>query len=44
MVVLPYTGGVSEGIRYVCRKYSMKVIFRSKLSLSSVLIKVKDAL
>ena len=35
---------VSEGIRRVCRKYGMKVIFRSELSLRSVLTRVKDPL
>ena len=42
--MLPYTAGVSEDIRRVCRKYSMKVIFRSGLSLRSVLTQVKDPL
>ena len=42
--MLPYTAGVSDDIRRVCRKYSMKVIFRSGLSLRSVLTQVKDPL
>ena len=41
---LPYTAGISEDIRLVCRKYDMKVIFMSGLSLHSVLIWVKDPL
>ena len=44
LVMLPYTAGVSEDIRRVCRKYGMKVIFRSALSLRSVLTQVKDPL
>ena len=44
LVVLPYTAGVSEDIRRVCRKYGMKVIFRAGWSLHSVLTKVKDPL
>ena len=44
MVMLPYTAGVSEDIRRVCKKYGMKVIFRSGLSLCSVLTRVKDPL
>ena len=44
LVMLPYTAGVSEDIRRVCRKYSMRAIFRSGLSLCSVLTRVKDPL
>ena len=44
LVMLPYTAGVSMDIRWVCRKYGMKVIFRSGLSLRSVLTQVKDPL
>ena len=44
LVMLPYTAGVSEDIRQVCRKYGIKVIFRSRLSLHSVLTRVKDPL
>ena len=29
LVMLPYTEGVSEDIRRVCRKFSLKVVFRS---------------
>ena len=44
MVMLPYTEGVSEDIRQVCRKFSMKVVFRSGQSLRSMLTKVNNAL
>ena len=44
LVVLPYTAGVSENIRQVCRKFGMKVVFRSSHSLRSMLTKVKDAM
>ena len=29
LVMLPYTEGVSEDIRRVCRKFGLKVVFRS---------------
>ena len=44
LVVLPYTKGVSDDIRWVCRKFAIKVVFRSGRSLCSMLTKVKDAL
>lgn len=44
MVVLLYTAGISEYIRRVSRKYGMRVIFKSGLSLLSVVTKVKDVL
>ena len=44
LVVLPYTAGVSENIRRVCRRFGIKVVFRSSHSLRSMLTKVKDAL
>ena len=44
LVMLPYTEGVSEDIRQVCRKFGMKVVFKSELSLRSMLTKVKDTL
>ena len=43
-MLLLYTAGVSENIRWVCRKFGMKVVFRSSHSLCSMLTKVKDAL
>ena len=42
--MLPYTEGVSDDIRRVCRKFGMKVVFRSGHSLRSTQTKVKDAL
>ena len=44
LVMLPYTEGVSEDIRRVCRKFGLKVVFRSGLSLRSMLTRVKDTL
>ena len=44
LVMLPYTEGVSEDIRRVCRKFGLKVIFRSGLSLRCMLTMVKDTL
>ena len=44
LVMIPYTEGVSDDIRWVCRKFGMKVVFRSGQSLRSMLTKVKDAL
>ena len=43
LVVLPYTGGVSEDIWCVHRTYGISVIFKPGLSLGSVLTKVKDS-
>ena len=33
LVILPHTAGVSKDIRWVCRKYEMKVVFRKVQSL-----------
>ena len=44
LVMLPYTEGLIEDIRWVCRKFSLKVVFRSGLSLRSMLTRVKDTL
>ena len=44
LVMLPYTEGVSEDIRRVCRKFGLKVVFRSGLTLRSMLTRVKDTL
>ena len=43
-MLLPYVAGVSEDIRWVCRGFSLRVIFKSRRSLRSVLTKVKDIL
>ena len=42
--MLPYTEGVSEDVKQVCRKIGMKVIFRSGQSLRSMLTKANDPL
>ena len=44
LVMLPYTEGVSEDVRQVCKTFGMKVVFRSGHSLHSMLSKVKDPL
>ena len=44
LVMLPYTEGVSEDVRWVCRKFGMKAVFMSGHSLCSMLTKVKDPL
>ena len=42
LVMLPYTEGVSEVVKWVCGKFGMNVIFRSGQSLCSMLTKVQD--
>ena len=42
LVMLPYIEGVNEDVKRVCRKFGMKVVFRSGQSLRSMLTKVKD--
>ena len=44
VVMLPYVAGISEDVRRVCRRFGRKVIFKSGISLRSVLTKVKDTL
>ena len=44
LVMLPYTKGISEDVQRLCRKFCMKVVFRSGQSLRSMLFKVKDPL
>ncbi len=44
LVMLPHTEGVSEDIRWVCRKFGLKDVFRSGLSSRSMLTRVKDTL
>ena len=41
---IPYAKGLSEDIRRACRKFDIKVAFRSGVSLRSKLSKVKDKL
>ena len=44
LIIIPYVKGLSEEIRRVCRKFDIKVVFRSGVSLKSKLSKVKDKL
>ena len=44
LVMLPYVSGVSKDIRMVCKRFGLKVIFRSGRSLWYTLTKVKDEL
>ena len=44
LVVLPYVSGVSEDIRRVCRRYNLRVVFRSGWTLRPMLIRMKDTL
>ena len=44
LVMLLYMEGVSEDIRWACRKFGIKVVFRSGWSLCFMLTKVKDTL
>ena len=44
LVVIPYVAGMSEDIRHVCRKFNIRVIFKSRRTLHSMLNKVKDTL
>ena len=44
LVVIPYVTGMSEDIRQVCRKFNIRVVFKSRRTLRSMLTKVKDTL
>ena len=44
LVVIPYVTGMSEDIRRVCRKFNIRVVFKSGWTLRSMLTKVKDTL
>ena len=44
LVVIPYIAGMSEDIRRVCRKFNIRVVFKSRRTLHSRLTKVKDTL
>ena len=44
LVVIPYVAGMSEEIRRVCRKFNIRVVFKSGRTLRSMLTKVKDTL
>ena len=43
-MVIPYVAGMSEDIRRVCRKFNIRVVFKSGRTLCSMLTKVKDTL
>ena len=43
-MVIPYVAGMSEDIRHVCRKFNIRVVFKSGRNLRSMLTKVKDML
>ena len=44
LVVIPYVAGMSEDIRRVCRKFNIRIVFKSGQTLRSMLTKVKDTL
>ena len=44
LVVIPYVAEMSEDIRRVCRKFNIRVVFKSGRTLRSMLTKVKDTL
>ena len=43
-MVTPYVAGMSEDISRVCRKFNIRVVFKSGRTLRSMLTKVKDTL
>ena len=43
-MVIPYVAGMSEDIRCVCRKFNIRVVFKSGRTLRSMLTMVKDTL
>ena len=43
-MVIPFVAGISEDIRRVCRKFNIRVVFKSRRTLRSMLTKVKDIL
>ena len=42
LVVIPSVAGMSEDIRRVCRKFNIRVVFKSGRTLHSTLTKVKN--
>ena len=44
LVMIPYVAGMSEDIRRVCRKFNIRVVFKSGRTLRLILTKVKDTL
>ena len=44
LVVIPYVSGLSEDIRGICRRFGVRVVFKSGMSLRSQLSRLKDVL
>ena len=44
LVVIPYVVGMSDNIRWVCRKFNIREVFKSGRTLCSMLTKVKKVL
>ena len=44
LVVIPYLAGMSVDIMCVCRKFNIRVVFKSGWTLCSMLTKVKNTL
>ena len=36
LVVIPYVAGMSEDIRHICRKFNIRVVFKSRQTLRSI--------
>ena len=43
-MVIPCLAGISEDVRRVCRKFNIRVVFRSRRTLRSMFTMVKDKL
>ena len=43
-MVIPYVAEMSEDIRHVCRKFNIRVVFKSRRTLRSMLTRVRDTL
>jgi len=44
VMMIPYVAGMSEDIRRVCRKFDIRVVFKSRRTLCLMLTRVKDTL
>ena len=44
LVVIPCVAGTREDIRHICRKFNIRVVFKSRQTLHSMLTMVKDTL
>ena len=42
--MIPYVVGVSEDIKHICRKFNIRVVFKSGKTVRSMLTKVNDTL